>query len=102
VDRAIDLILAEVRRFRTEPVSDQELADAKAYLTGSLPLQLETNEGVANTLLQIHIYQLGDEFIARYPALINAITPAEIQAVAHKYLSDDIYALSIAGPMTES
>lgn len=33
VDRAIDLILTEVRRFRNEPVSDQELADAKAYLT---------------------------------------------------------------------
>lgn len=102
VDRAIDLILAEVRRFRNEPVSDQELADAKAYLTGSLPLQLETNEGVASTLLQMHIYQLGDDFIARYPALINAVTPAEIQAAAHTYLSDDVYALSIAGPVTET
>lgn len=102
VDRAIELILAEVRRFRNELVSDQELADAKAYLTGSLPLRLETNEGVASTLLQMHIYQLGDDFIARYPALINAITPANIQAAAQKYLSDNVYALSIAGPVTET
>jgi zinc protease len=98
IDKAIDLMLAEVRRFRTELVSQQELADAKAYLTGILPLQLESNEGVASLLLESHLYQLGDDFIARYPHLINAVLPEEIQATAQKYLSDEIYALAIAGP----
>jgi zinc protease len=101
ITKAIDLILAEVRRFRQEAVSEIELADAKAYLTGILPLQMETNEGVANTLLQIHLYQLGDDFMARYPDLINSVTQAEIQAAAHRYLSDEIYALSIGGPYEE-
>ncbi|MBI1878848.1 MAG: insulinase family protein [Chloroflexi bacterium] len=98
IDKAIDLMLAEVRQFRTEPVTDQELADAKAYLTGTLPLQLESNEGVASLLLEAHLYQLGDDFIARYPDLINAVTQEEIQATAHKYLNDEVYALAIAGP----
>jgi zinc protease len=98
VDKAIDLILAEIRRFRQELVSDQELADAQAYLTGTMPLQLETNEGVASTLLEMHLYQLGDDFIARYPELIYAVTKDEIRTAAQKYLSDEVYALSIAGP----
>jgi zinc protease len=98
VDRAVDLIVAEVRRFRTEPVSEQELADAKAYLTGTLPLQLESNEGVASLLLESHLYNLGDDFIARYPDLVNAVTAEEIRATAQKYLSDEVYALAIAGP----
>lgn len=102
LDKAIDLMLAEVRRFRTEPVTAQELADAKAYLTGTLPLQMESNEGVASLLLETHLYQLGDDFIARYPDLINAVTKEEIQATAHKYLNDEFYALAIAGPYTES
>lgn len=102
IDKAVDLMLAEVRHFRTEAVSDQELADAKAYLTGTLPLQLESNEGVASLLLEAHLYQLGDDFIARYPDLVNAVTTEQIQATANKYLSDEIYALSIAGPYTES
>jgi zinc protease len=102
IDKAIDLMLAEVRRFRTEPVSGQELADAKAYLTGTLPLQLESNEGVASLLLEAHLYQLGDDFIARYPDLINAVTPEQIQTTAQKYLSDEAYALAIAGPYAES
>jgi zinc protease len=98
IDKAIDLMLAEVRRFRTEPVTEQELADAKAYLTGTLPLQLESNEGVASILLESHLYQLGDDFIARYPELIHAVTPEGIQAAAQKYLNDEVYALAIAGP----
>lgn len=102
IDKAVDLILAEVRRFRDEPVIDQELADAKAYLTGTLPLQLETNEGIASLLLEAHLYELGDDFIARYPDLINAVTQEEIQATAQKYLSDEVYALAIAGPYSES
>lgn len=101
VDKAVDLILAEVSRFRDEPVTDQELADAKAYLTGTLPLQLETNEGNASLLLEAHLYQLGDDFIARYPELIRAVTKEEIQATAQKYLSNTVYALAIAGPYQE-
>jgi zinc protease len=102
VDPAIDLVLAEMRRFREEPVSDVELADAKSYLTGILPLQMETNEGIASTLLQIHLYQLGDDFIAHYPELIRAISQEDIQAVAQKYLSHERYVLSIGGPYQAS
>lgn len=98
VDKAVDLILAEIRRFREELVSDQELADAQAYLTGIMPLQLETNEGVASALLEMHLYQLGDDFIARYPELVYAVTKEEIRAAAQKYLSHEVYALAIAGP----
>ena len=90
-----------MKRFRDEPVSDEELADAKAYLTGILPLQMETNEGVASILVDMHLYELGDDFIARYPNIINAITKDDIQAAAQKYLNDDVYALSIAGPYEE-
>ena len=59
---------------------------------------METNEGVAGILLQMHLFNLGDDFIARYPDLIKAVTKAGIQAATQKYLSDEVYALSIAGP----
>jgi len=102
IDKAIDLILAEVKHFREGPVDDEELADAKAYLTGILPLQMETNEGVASILVDMHLYQLGDDYIARYPDIINKISKDDIQAAAQKYLNDDVYALSIAGPYEEA
>ncbi|MBN1992771.1 MAG: insulinase family protein [Anaerolineae bacterium] len=98
VDKTVELILAEIRRFQAEPVSNEELADTQAYLTGVLPLQMETNEGVGTMLLDMYFYQLGDDYIARYPDLIKAVTREEIQAAAQKYLSDEVYALAVAGP----
>ncbi len=98
VDQALALILAELHHFCQEPVGDQELADAKAYLSGVLPLQLETNEGVAAMLLEMHLYQLGENFVARYPQIIDSVTKDEVLAAARNYLHPDRYALSIAGP----
>jgi predicted Zn-dependent peptidase len=48
--------------------------------------------------LDVHLYELGDDFIARYPDIINAVTPEDTQTAAQKYLNDKVYALSIAGP----
>jgi zinc protease len=101
VDRAIDSILAEIARLRDEPVADQELEDGQDYLTGVLPLRLETNEGIAVTLLDMDLYHLGDDYIIRYPDIIRAVTPEPIQAAAQKYLDPEHYALVIVGPYEE-
>jgi zinc protease len=98
VDQAVESILAEIARLRDEPVTDQELEDGGDYLTGSLPLQLETNEGIASTLLHIELHQLGDDYVIRFPDLMRAVTKEQIQAAAHKYLDPEHYALAIVGP----
>jgi zinc protease len=98
VEQAIESILAEIVRLRDELVADQELEDGRDYLTGSLPLQLETNEGIASTLLHMELYQLGDDYIIRYPDLMRAVTKEQIQAAAHQYLDPEHYALAIVGP----
>ncbi len=100
IDRAIRSIRDEVRRLQDERVGEEELADNKAYLTGSLPLRLETNEGVAQALLDMERYGLGLDYLQRYTELINAITAERVQTAAQKYLNPDAYALAIAGPET--
>jgi zinc protease len=98
VDRATDGILHEVRRLRDEPVPSNELADSQSFLTGSMPLRLETNEGMANAMLEMERHGLGFDYLMRYPELIQAVTVDDIQRVARKYLHDETYALAIAGP----
>lgn len=98
IEQTVETFLAEIDRFRQTEVSPEELADAKAYLTGTLPLQMESNEGTASILMRIQLYGLGDDYIDRYPDIINAITAGEVLAAAQKYLSAEAYALSIAGP----
>jgi zinc protease len=98
VERAVAGILTEVRRLRDEPVEVQELADSQSYLTGSLPLRLETNEGIAASLLEIERYGLGLDHLQRYDGLIRAVTVDGVAAVVGKYLDPEIYCLAIAGP----
>jgi zinc protease len=101
VDRAVESILAEIARLRDELVAEEELADAQDYLTGILPLRLETNDGVAGALIEIELYELGLDYLTRYPGLIRAVTREDVQAVAQKYLDIENYALAIAGPYGE-
>ncbi len=98
VQRAIDGILHEVRRLRDEPVPAEELADSQSFLTGSMPLRLETNEGVAQTLLDMERHDLGFDYLLRYADLVNAVTVQDLQDMARKYLDPDVYALAVAGP----
>jgi zinc protease len=98
VERAIDAILTEVRAVRESPVTDREIADAQSYLTGILPLALESNDGVARTMLSIELYDLGLDYLARYPDIIRGLTKDDLQKAAQKYLSAEHYALVIVRP----
>lgn len=81
--------LKEIRRIQRELVSVKELADAKAYLTGSFPLKMDTSAKIAGILTFLEIYDLGLDYPQKYPSLINSVTREEIQRVAKKYLHPD-------------
>lgn len=98
VQQAIDSILTEFVRLGEEPVPAEELADSQAYLTGILPLTLETNAGVASTLLNMEWYKLGLDYLTRYNQLIYSVTPADVQRVAARYLHPDRCTIVVAGP----
>jgi len=99
---AIEAVLAEVRRIRDQRVGDDELRDAKAYLTGSFPLRLDTSSKIARLLASIEYFGLGLDYVDRYAALINAVTAADIQRVAQKYLQPDGYALAVVADLTKA
>jgi zinc protease len=101
VDKAISLILSEIKGFITEQVTSEELLENQANYVGRLPLQLESNEGVAGALVHMERYQLGLDYLQRYPEMITAITRAEILKVAQQYLDADQVAIGVAGPIVE-
>jgi zinc protease len=98
VDRAISAIVHEIGQFCADGPSGEELSDAQDYMIGSLALGLETNDGIAGTLLGIERYHLGLDFIARDPSIIRGISADQIITVARKYLSIEDYVVVTAGP----
>jgi zinc protease len=98
VERAIETILFQVRRLQREPVGQEELSDNKSFIIGSLPLDLEGNEEVAAQIASLELYQLGLDYLRRFPGLIEALTSEDLMAAAQRYLNPDAYVLSVAGP----
>ena len=98
IDRAIQAITSELDRLRGDLVSDEELEDAKSYLTGVLPLALETHDGVASTLLAIEEFELGLDYLDRYPDIIAAIRRDQVREAARSHLDPAALAIGIARP----
>lgn len=98
-DKAIKGLLEEIKRIRNEPVTAQELEDAKSYLTGSYYFGLQGNSALAGYLLFCETYNLGFDFIERYPRYIDRITQKDVQRAAQKYLHPEAYSLVVVGPV---
>lgn len=98
IEKAIELSRQEIKRFISEPVTTEELSDSQENFVGRLPLSLESNAGVASSLLSIERYQLGLDYFQRYEGLVRAVTPEDILRVANTYLNLDRMAVAIARP----
>lgn len=97
VEKAIELIRAELRQFVEQGVSAGELADSQDNFVGRLPLSLESNGGVASALLNIERYNLGLDYYRRYESLTRAVTPEQVAEAARKYLHPDRLAIVSSG-----
>ena len=91
------LIVDEMWRLQRQRVSDRELADAQAYLTGSFPLTIETPSAIALQVLNAVFYGLDLNDLQTYRERVNAVTPDDIQRVAREYLRPDRLSIVLVG-----
>jgi zinc protease len=95
--RAVRSLEEQIRLVREKGVTQRELDETVAYLTGRFPLRLETNAGMAFLLWQMEYYRLGPDYIDRYGSLYRAVSVAQVNAAARKHLRPDRATLVIAG-----
>jgi zinc protease len=92
---AIEEIRNQLQRIRKEHVSDEELSEAKAYLTGSFPRRLDTNRKIADFLASVEFFRLGESYVTKYADYINAVTKEDVLRVAQKYLDPENHILVV-------
>jgi zinc protease len=78
---------AELARIQRESPTDDELRVAQAYLLGTLAMDRRTNARQAWYLAAYEQAGVGHEFLDRYPQSVRAVTAADVQRVARRYLS---------------
>ena len=79
----------EFRRVGEEPVPAQELEDTKRYVAGGYVINNQLQASVAGTLANYWLQGLPVDFLGQYVPKIRAVTAAEVQTVARKYLVAD-------------
>jgi len=94
---AVGEMLKEVGSMATKPLSSEEMTLSKDSLVRSLPGDFETNQSTAGTFGAIFIYDLGLDYWAKYPAMIEGVDPSAVAAAAKKYLQPDALHVVIVG-----
>jgi predicted Zn-dependent peptidase len=96
-DSAVIEILNEIKRIRTQPVSEDELSGAKALYNGAFALGLENPARTAAFASNILINDLPKDFYKTYLQKINAVTAQDVQGVATKYFNYDNTRIVVVG-----
>ena len=96
-DSSVVELLKDVKLIRTEPVSAEELKNAKAKYVGNFVLALENPRTIARYALNIKINNLPQDFYTTYLKKINAVTIEDIQRVANKYFKTDNARIIVVG-----
>jgi zinc protease len=90
-DRAAEtLALTEevIARLAADGPTEAELASAKKYVIGSYAInELGSSGAIANTLVGLQLRGLGIDYIAERADEINAVTVADVKAIAARLLS---------------
>jgi predicted Zn-dependent peptidase len=95
---AIEAILAELTRLVDEPVPDEELAKAKAYLGGGLELRMDDTRHLASWIggqeaLHDRVYTL-DEALAA----VEAVRPDDVRRIAERLFVDEALRMAVVAP----
>ncbi|MGH7502920.1 MAG: M16 family metallopeptidase [Longimicrobiales bacterium] len=99
--RAIEEILKEVDRLRTDGVSGDEVDNARDYLAGILPLEIETTDQVAVRLADLAVYGLPIDYFSHYRTSIAHVSREAVDRAARDHLDPERFTIVVVGNSTE-
>ncbi|EJL66194.1 putative Zn-dependent peptidase [Flavobacterium sp. CF136] len=100
-DSAVVEFVKEIKRIRTEKVSEDVLKNVKAGYIGRFVMQVEKPQTVARYALNIETEKLPADFYEKYIQTINNVSADDIYRVANKYFLIDNLRIVIAGKGSE-
>jgi zinc protease len=100
-DSSIHEFLSELKRIVNEPVSEKELALAKAEISGAFGRSLETPQTIANFALNTAKYNLPKDYYNNYLKYVDAVTLADVQAAAKKYIRPENAHIVVIGKASD-
>src|SRR5690554_1073064 len=100
-DSALIEMIYEIRNIVEEGITEGELEEAKANLSGSFGRSLENPSTIASFAVNIARYGLPEDYYATYLQRLNALTLEDINAAAQKYIRPENKYITIVGKADE-
>lgn len=100
-DSAVVEFAKEIEKIGSTPVSDEELANAKAKYVGDFVLALERPQTIANYAYNIETRGLSKDFYKDYLSNINKVSKGDVQNAAKKYFQGDNAQIVVTGKGSE-
>jgi len=97
MDKSLEVIRAELARMAADGPTDEELADAKQYLTGSYALNFTSSSAISGQLLGLQMQDLPIDYVDTRNAKVTAVSIEDIRRVAKKMLRPDQLIVTVVG-----
>ncbi len=97
--KAVDEIYKELKKLRTDLISENELNLVRNYMLGALLRNADGPFALADRFKALLEYDLTEEYYVSFVETINNITPKELQQLAQKYFHEDSMYELIVGKM---
>lgn len=95
--KSLDIIRQELKKMADGDLKQEDLDNAKSYLTGAYPLRFDTNAKIATQLLGLRMDDFDPSYIEKRNALIEAVTLDDLKRVAKRMLNTDNLIVTIVG-----
>lgn len=98
---ACNEILKELKKFKDEKITEDELNLTKNYIAGNFPLQMETPQSIASLIINLRLYDMDEDFYDKYVSDTMQITSDDVIETARKYLHPEEISYCLAGNVNE-
>jgi zinc protease len=97
IGESLSLIRSEWEKMRRFGPTDAEVAKAKSFLSGSLPLRLNSSPAIARSLAALQYHGLPPDEMDNRAAVLAALSPERVRQVAARWLTPDKLTFAVVG-----
>ena len=95
---AFTLMMQEIVKLATGGATDEEVNNAKSYLIGSLPVQLDGTESMASFIAVLQRHELSRDYFTTRDAALQAVTRQDVNKLAHRMLLTIPMVVAVGAP----
>ena len=99
--RAIRMIISEIKRMQTEPVSDEELQFGKDRYLNTFVFNFDSKGKIIDRMVYYDFFGLPRDFLNKQMEAVERTTARDVMNAAQKYLKPDLMKILVVGAVKD-